>query len=175
MINVWFTLSQDEYVEAQTLFMREQNRKARWWRWPLAATTLIGCALMIVTGRPASFISMPGPVIGLGAMGLLFLFLPILQKSTFKKRFKKESANLTNLRVELSSRGIFAEIPGRGSGMADWITIDTWIEGDQVFMLKSGLLMRVLPKRVFDDEQCNDLRNLLTSEVGGPGATRKAQ
>jgi hypothetical protein len=173
MINIHFTITEAEYLEAQDLFTREQNKKMRTWLWLISgASFLIGLFSLLASPRPISLATIPSYAIPMMVMGGLPLYIKPAVKRAMKKRFPKEVKNLTNATVQLDDTGYRTSIPGVGEGTADWRGISQWFEGDKVFVLRSGLLMRIVPKSALDDSERSELRSLLSEKIGPVGVTR---
>lgn len=172
MIDTYFTITQDEYLEAQKLYMRS-NRKARWLRGGLWAVLLVGVATVALTKGVElneQILRQLAPVMVLVASVSL---LPLLKKYGLKKRFHKEKQNLTNVHLILDEKGYHTEIPGIGGGVAEWAGMDGWLEGKNVFILRTGLLMRVFPKVPLSQDEVEEVRQLLKAKIGNVGVMRK--
>ena len=105
-------------------------------------------------------------------MGLLPLYLKPLTKNAMKKRFLKEKANFTNAKLQLDDDGFRISIRGIGEGIADWRGMSQWPEGNKVIILRSGLLMRIVPKSALDESELTEVRSLLTTKIGPLGVKR---
>jgi hypothetical protein len=162
VIDVQFTVTESEYLEAQHLFMREQQRKSRWWRWGVWLVLLVSTAdTLVTTSRPIppyTFVC------------VIFCFFPLwnglLRKMAFRKRFAKEKQSLTNAHVVVGHEGYRCDVPGMGSGITEWGAISGWLEGKTVFVLRSGYLMRIVPKSPLTEEQIESVRLLFAQEIG---------
>lgn len=173
MIDLHFSITEPEYLEAQRLFMREQHRKLRWWFWVMSGIFFLsGVAVLLTAPRPITFAELPSYLSTLFVISIVLLCILPLQKRAFKKRFLKERANLTNAHLTLDSRGYHCDVPGVGSGSAEWSGISSWLEGKLVFVLRSGYLMRIIPKADLVEAQQNEVRTLLAENVGPVGVSR---
>lgn len=176
MITFHFTITEAEYIEAQSLFMKQSSGKMRWLRYGSIAVLIISVSLFIfsrardgeTTG--SELLQQFVPVVVLAA---IFSCLPLLQKWAFKKRFPKEKENLTNVRVQMDDDGYHVDIPGVGAGVAAWEPMRVWIEGPNVVMIRSGFLMRVFPKSALTDVEMQEARMLLTRKIGPVGVSRE--
>ncbi len=171
MIDIYFTLSQAEYLEAQKL-NTSKNRTFKWFRWGLLAFGLFALAVVVLRSPnrfDADAFTQFAPFF---TIVLIALFLPFMQKSGFKKRFLKEKQNFTNARLVMDEMGYHLSIPGVGGGIAEWGGMDGWLEGKSVFLLRSGLLIRLFPKAPLDQTQLEEVRALLTEKLGPVGVMR---
>jgi hypothetical protein len=173
MIEIRFTLTEPEYLEAQQLFMRNHNQKYRWSRSTVWALFIAGVALAACTAqRPLTFNTIPIYVWVLFVLCFYPLWIIPLQRSGLKKRFVIEKRNLTDAHVQLDDNGYHVEVPNIGSGTAQWGGISKWVEGKVVIILLSGLLMRIIPKHPLSGPQLNELRQLLGKYIGPVGINR---
>jgi hypothetical protein len=167
MIDLHFSLTEPEYLQAQQLFTREQHRKLRWWLWAMSGIFLISATcVLLTTPKPITFAELPSSLPALFVIPIVLLCILPLQKHAFKKRFQKEKANLTNAHLILDARGYHCNVPGVGSGTAEWSGISSWLEGELVFVLRSGYLVRIVPKAALTEAQLNEVRTLLTEKIG---------
>ena len=103
---------------------------------------------------------------------VILLFAGPLRRRAFKQRYIKEQPNLTNVQVQIDDTGFRSDIPGIGSGFAEWPGVAKWMEGRSLFILRSGYLMRVVPKSALSPSEQEDLRKLLNSKVGPENTAR---
>ena len=168
MIETMFTLTKAEYIEAQSLFARDDLRLSRKWRWPLAVLFFAMAFVSVMTSqRPLGLGSIPVYTFPLFVMAVVLICIGPLMRRGFAKRYEKEKSNLTNARIWLDDVGYHYDVPGIGAGVAEWAGIQTWREGEQVFMLRSGYLLRVLPKSALSPYEQHQVRELIAAKVHG--------
>ena len=173
MIDIRFTVTEPEYLEAQQIFVREQRRTSRWRRrisWAILLAAFV--VLLSTLPRPLHFKTLPPYLYGLAFLCLLPLCIKPLQRRNFKKRFATDRTNLTDAHLVLDRSGYRSEVPGIGSGIAEWRGMSGWFEGEKVFMLRSGYHMRIVPKASLTEVQLEEVRSLLTEQIGPVGASR---
>jgi hypothetical protein len=176
MIDIHFSITEEEYLEAQKLYMSTNKKLKRMRRGALIvfSITIIAVAVAALKTPPRT-----GEVFQqffpLSVLMLLFLacLSPTVQKRNFKKRFLKERRNLANSHLVLDDTGYHMEVPGIGGGTAEWGGMDGWLEGTQVIILPAGLLMRIFPKAPLTEIQIEEARALLTDKLGPVGVMRK--
>ncbi len=176
MIDIHFSVSEKEYLEAQKLFM-STNKKLKWIRTALLIVLLLSFVLVVSSALISAqhFGEALQQLLPFFAVVLVLLacFSPFFQNRGFKKRFLKEKQNLTNAHLVLDDAGYHIDIPGVGSGVAEWTSMDGWLEGKQIIILPAGLLMRILPKAPLTAHQLDEARELLTEKLGPVGVLRK--
>ena len=176
MIDIHFSVTEEEYLEAQKLYMSTNKKLKRMRRGALIvfSITIIIVAVAALTTPPRSG-EMFQQVFPLSVLMLLLLacFSPTVQRRSFKKRFLKEKQNLTNSHLILDDMGYHMETPGIGGGTAEWGGMDGWLEGTHVIILPAGLLMRIFPKAPLTTIQIEEARALLTDKLGPVGVMRK--
>ncbi len=165
-MEIIFTVTKTEYIEAQSLFLQDELRLSRKWRWPLAGLFFVIAVVSILTSqRPLELASLPIYTLPLFVMAVVVLSIGPLVRRGFAKRYEKEKINLTDARVLLDEVGYHSDVPGVGSGVAEWSGIQSWREGKHVFVLRSGYLMRILPKSALSAYEQHQVRELLAAKM----------
>ena len=169
MIDICFTVTESEYLEAQKLFVRHQYRNVIRLRWILVAVYIASSlAVPFIGSRPhhpsplhvllSLFMSVCVVVAILGAKNLL-------QRLAFGRRFRKEKRFLTDVHARIDDQGYWCEIPGVGSGMMEWLAFDRWTEGYTVIFLVTGSSMTMVSKSSLTPPQLSELRMMLQTRV----------
>ena len=167
MIETYFSLTKAEYIESQRLFVQDALGKSRSWRWPLAAFLLLNALwTFFYPHQRLAFTDSPAFAFVWVLLAMSLLFPGHLSRLGFAKRYEKEKVNLTNAHLILDDVGYHTEVPGIGSGVAEWPGIQKWKEGASVFVLKSGFLMRVIPKSSLSPYEQHQVRDLLIAKLG---------
>ena len=172
MIDIHFTLTEAEYLEAQKLYT-SSNKSWKRVRVILIVILLLSVTVVLLSlpnGKGAEVIQQLRP---LAVIAIFLSLLPLWKKWGFKKRFLTERQNLTNVNLIIDDSGYRANIPGIGEGVAEWGGMDGWQEGKSVIVLRSGLLMRLFPKAPLREAQIDEVRKLLTRKLGPVGVMRK--
>jgi hypothetical protein len=171
MIDIHFTLTEKEYLEAQALFLRESDRKARRWRWPLTAFLFVCLAVFWSLPKPIDWSDITTWVFVV-LVCLAFLPRKLLRRHLFRKRFQKEGALFVDVHTVLDDASYRNEIPGIGHSVTEWKAMTDWAEGDSVFIVKQTLLIRIIPTHVLSEPQREELRALFTRQIGPEGVSR---
>ncbi len=173
MIDVVFTLTMNEYLEAQRLHMRERIRRGRTRRTILLCILFIGLFVFLwMTTGPRDALLITPPTV-LGTIMLALGLRKILHTWIFRKRFKTDSRLLTNVHLTVDDLGTHGETVGIGHGTLEWTAFTNWFEGKQSFVLLIGYLFRAIPKRLLSEPEIEQLRSLLQQKIGPEGVARK--
>lgn len=166
MIDIRCTLTEHEYLEAQQMFQQEQMKNSRWWRWTLCAVFVVSTGVTFWSlPRPISLGMVPPYAFALIVLSAMPLWTPLLQRRAFKNRYQKEKVNMTDAHITIDASGFRCEVPGIGSGVAEWSGMSGWQEGKSVFMIRSGYLMRIVPKRALSSEEMQSLVQILSARI----------
>jgi hypothetical protein len=164
MIDIAYSVTEAEYLEAQSLYVRRKSGKTVFL---LRGVIVLGALVASVRpllatlrdGDPFDWTRFIAPLL----FAAVFIFaLPYLQRRAFRKRFKIESANLTNVRMKLSESGMEVDVPGTGHGFLEWSGLSEWLEGKLVFMAIAGYTFRPIPKSALTPQQIDEVRDLLS-------------
>lgn len=149
--------------------------KIGWFTWTGIVCALLTCFLMI----------MLGPEYGLDAsigywflgfyvwiwvvVGSIFLLTPVKVKRLYKKlRLAEKPYSLDWDRETLrwEDQNTKSEWP--------WQEYTRWFEDKRIFMLlRRNVIPMFIPKRILNDKQLAELRNIFIEKIGPEGATRK--
>jgi uncharacterized membrane protein len=176
VIELSFTLSEAEYCEAQSLYIRA---KQPWIRVLLPVCILVGTLLVVLTNLLKSFrdgspVDWASVILSLAVAFVFLALLHFARRRGFRRRFKIEAPNLTNVIMQLDDSGVRIQIAGRGEGTTQWPTFSTWSEGDKVFIMISGFTFRPIPKSVLSPTEVDAIRNLLTLHIKKAGVAEKS-
>jgi hypothetical protein len=166
MIDIAYTVSRPEYIEAQRLFIGRRRRKSLYWRLAIYAIFFIGCGLVIWSSkddrrRGAIDFILTMTFVLLAAVTLVRLS----QKYLLVKRFATESKFLSGIHLMIDDTGLRGIIEGIGESTTQWGALTAWLEGPTVFVLIAGFTFRPIPKRVLSPEQQTELCDLLERHI----------
>lgn len=165
ILNFQFML--DDYRNA----VRTHYRKgaSAYTRWMLKLTLIIGVllvlagVLLVITGQRALGVVLPPLLVGALwtwlAMGKTF-------QLSARNQFAKNPALRGPRRVEFNDDGVNTDA-GIASSQVSWKAYLRYVESKDTFLLyTSPACFVIVPKRVLQPEQVNELRGLLQSHVG---------
>ncbi len=165
ILNFQFTL--DDYRNAVRTHYRKGASAYR--RWMLRLVLAIGVllllagVLMVITRQ--SRLSAALPPLFLGAAWIWIGMGKIYQLSA-RSQFVKNPALRVPRRVEFNDDGVTTDA-GIASSQASWKAYLRYVESKDTFLLyTSPACFAIIPKRVLQPEQVNDLRRLLQTHVG---------
>ncbi len=165
MIDIAYTISKPEYIEAQKLFIKRRRRKSLYLRLTLYAFLIIVCAYSLFTAKG----EIEGASVFVGTAVFLVLAVIVLNRSLQKffllRRFATESRFLTGVHVTMDDDSFRGSIDRIGESVTQWTAFTGWVEGPTVFALIAGLSFRPIPKRVLSPEQQTELRDLLERHI----------
>lgn len=169
MIDLIYSLEKNEYIEAQRLFVASRKRRGRIFSW--IAVGVLGLAVGIIAQK---YLLVWLILIGAALLGLItqLLLNPLLQRYCFGRRFRTEARFLTNVRLQVDHNGLCSQVDGIGRGTTEWTAFTSWIEGNTVFVMISGYLLRPISKRSLSSMQQDELRGLFGQHIGPMGAQR---
>jgi hypothetical protein len=162
-----FQFTLDDYRNA---FRAHYRRGASaFTRWTLRLSLVIGVllllvvALFIITGQRALNVVLP-PFI----LGVLWTWIGMgktYQRSA-RSQFVKNPVLREPRRVEFSDSGVKTDA-GIASSQVSWQAFLRYVESNETFLLyTSPACFVIVPKRVLQSEQVNELRQLLQIHVG---------
>lgn len=171
-IRLEFTLDAREVAEG--IFLLPINRAIRWM---LAISTALCMAgsilLLIILGTDEEFRS------NLSMHADWKLLLVLLAPVAFfllyrypQKLFSKHSLVGQAISSEISEAG-FQGASALGNSKLKWKAFTQWCEGETVIAAVIEQSCFILPKRVMSDSDLENLRALLTQEIGPKGKSRK--
>ena len=165
-IDIIYTITREEYVESQTLYVQKRQRKQLMMIWFLPAALLVSLILVFLT-NPAlpSNPVFPSLLAGVVVSVVFALAAPSLRRRAFRKRFVIEGPNMTNAHVRISDSGFFSEVAGVGTSLTEWTAFDSWMEGKSTFVLLRGFTFRPIPKRVLTSTQIEEFRAQLDERI----------
>jgi hypothetical protein len=163
MIETSYSLTENEYIEAQFLYQRKKSKRAQIMRYALIAI-LAGSFVTILLTAPAA--NLLTPIAAIPAVFLVMLiFLPLIQRRAFRKRFKTEAVNCTNVEVRLDDDGYHGDVAGVGSGTIRWEAFSMFAESPNVFLLLRGFTFHPIPKRALLPWQQDELKLLVSRHL----------
>jgi len=167
MIDITYSLTEAEYLEAQSLYVHKKSGKT-----PFILRCIVALGAVLVSSRallatlqygdPFDWSRITPPLI----VAAIFIFgLPSLQRWGFRKRYKVEANNLTHVSLKLDESGWEVDVPGAGRGSLEWSGLSDWMEGKLVFMAISGYTFRPIPKSALTPPQVDEVRELLARKI----------
>jgi hypothetical protein len=165
MIDISYTVSRPEYIEAQRLFIGRRRRKSLYWRLVIYAVFVIGCVLVVWTSKD----DRRGAIDFIATMAFVLIgvvtLIRLSQKYFLVKRFATESRFLSGIHLTIDDSGLHGIVEGIGESTTQWGALTAWAEGANVFLLISGFTFRPIPKRVLSPDQQTELRDLLKRHI----------
>jgi hypothetical protein len=166
IIDIHYTITKPEYVEAQQLFIKRKRRKSSVVLRRIFALVLAISVGIVVTLNSHSVALTAGVVLGYILLVLAILLLgPLAQRFILSRRFTTEVRLLTNVHIVIDEASYRAKIPGIGESVTEWTAFTSWLEGKQVFELIVGYTFRPIPKRLLSLQQQDELRTLLAQKI----------
>lgn len=165
IVNFQFTL--DDYRNA----FRAHYRKgaSAFTRWMLKLVLVIGVLLIligilfVITGQRALNVALPPFVLGAFwvwiGMGKTYLL-------SARSQFAKSPALREPRRIEFNDDGVKTD-SGIASSQAEWKAYLRYVESKDTFLIyTSPACFAIVPKRVLQPEQVDELRRLFQSHIG---------
>jgi hypothetical protein len=165
MIDIRYTVSKAEYIEAQRLFIKRKRRKSLYSRLVLYVIFVAACAYALLTSKD----QMQGASVFVGTAAFIVFAVVVLNRSLQKfalgKRFATESKFLSGVHLILDDTSIRGDVEGIGEAVTQWGAYTGWVEGPAVFAIIGGFTFRPIPRRVLSPDQQSELRDLLTRHI----------
>lgn len=161
MIDLTYTISESEFIEAQTLWCPAAVKK-------LPGRVILNAAYLIFAGflgwsipHLAGWlqIALEGSLIG------IVLIARWRRRSVARFQYFSTRDQFEDLHIRIDESGYSDEKPGRSGGWITWQGFTGWKEGSTVFVLGRTLQFITVPKAALSTEQQADLRALLTTHM----------
>ena len=173
-IDTVYTLTEEEYLEAQSLYIREKHKIIPYIRWGFVVIPILLVAVVVFNSSKMGQIFPPVTLIGSLVPVLIFgAVLPLSQKRALQKRFVIEKPNMTNVHLHMDEDGMRANVPGVGEGSIQWPAFSLWLEGNRLFILINAFMFRPIPKSALAQDEIDVLRQFLQAHV--PTSKRPAR
>ena len=165
MIEITFTLSEAEYIEAQELYFRTSNQGTRWKLRAIGGIILISLLSVILTNLHQLSTLLTGklalPVIVLA----ILVLAPWLRKRGFRKRYRVELPSVTGVHLQIDEIGYHSRVAGQGQGDIFWSAFTSYGDTSNLFALFKGYSFYAIPKRALDEHQIDELEQLIKARL----------
>ena len=158
-IELHYTLTQGDYLEAQGVFAKNGGFAAR-----IGVYVLPTVGMLLIVAAVFNFLNTrnwPATIFGV----LWGMFLLFWRRFSLARAFAKEKRLQQQFDVQISDEGI--ELSNQnGKTLSLWPAIDKFAESNALFMLFCGQrTFHALPKRAFGADQANQFRELLRQKI----------
>jgi hypothetical protein len=163
VIETRFTLTEAEYIEAQRAYAKASGTMRR------LNLFLYGIPIVIIVAfatnpAPSSILRDPRALIP-AVIVVVLLLSPWLQTRSWKKRFRLESSNLTDVSVQIDESGYFSSASSQGEARIFWTAFTSYVETTNMLLLIKGFSAQMLPKRALISAQTAELLELIASHL----------
>lgn len=153
-----YRISEEDFTEAQKLFMSGQKRLRRWARrlmpWEGGFSLIVGVAGFFTTRDRVvpTFLCL---------VGVYLLYCSFAIRRYFRRLYRTDQRYKHDIKAEVSEDGIHFETPFADSHMK-WASVVRWLESEKVFILFHSLMQfSIIPKHAFKAEDIDAFRELL--------------
>jgi hypothetical protein len=165
VIEITFTLSEVEYIEAQKLYIQTTNPRLKWKLRVFGGIILISFLFVILTNlHQISTVFTEKLVIPVSVLVILAI-APWLQKRGFRKRYRIELPGITDVHLQIDEIGYHSKVAGQGQGEIPWSAFTSYGDTSNLFALFKGYSFYAIPKRALDDDQIREVEQLIKSHL----------
>lgn len=121
MIETTYTLTEDEFVEAQAILLRVVQKKFMRMRIWLSCGLAFALLEPLITHTATWRIYGDTRAIFVILLLLVLVFLPWIQARAARKQFAKVKGTFTDFQLRLDENGYHGESPGLANGNMNWV------------------------------------------------------
>jgi hypothetical protein len=159
-MNLHYTLTKDDYLKAQDIFLRNSGfiSRAAMYALPAFGVLLIAAAVLNLWNPPRTWAP--------SAFGVIWgMFLIFWRKFSLARTFDKEKRLQQQTDVEINAQGIELS-NANGKTVSLWPAFDKFAESDDLFLLFCGQrTFHAIPKRAFAPGEEGQFRELLRQKL----------
>jgi hypothetical protein len=171
VVETTFTLSEEEYIEAQRLYIQSTNPGLKWQLRLVGGIILLSFAFVFMTNLHQLSTLLSAKLILPGSLLAILLLSPWLQVRAFRKRYRVEMPGLTNVHIRIDEIGYHSTVSGQGKGEIPWGAFTSFGETPTVLALFKGYAFYAIPKRTLDEDELSQVEQLVRSRL--PKLNRK--
>lgn len=155
VIETHYSVTEEEYLEAQLLYLGRQQKRFRRMRIVLVVILSLSFLSVFFTKvtidptAPGLYIVIP--------IYLLLLFSPWIEKRNLRRRYVVEQGNFKDVGLRVDERGIHSDVPHVGQADIEWAAYSLLLESPRLYALVRNFTLFLIPKRALSPMQVEEM------------------